>query len=372
MWDEPRPPGAPARVWRDWALVAVLVPLAVLEAVLRPDLPWRAVSGVVAVALVPTLLWRRTRPLLMIVIAFAASGLLTVVSAGHAADMYVSAYALLLPYSLARWGSGRELALGSAIVLAAFVLSVVYQDSPVTDIVGGAAVLSAAIAAGGAVRYRSRVRAHELNQVKLLEREQLARDLHDTVAHHVSAIVIRAQAGLATARHDPDAAGDALRLIEAEGSRALAELRTMVRVLRDDEPPELAPGARITDLEGFAGHPASGPPVHVELRGDLDDVPAPVSAAIYRLAQESVTNARRHAVRATRIDVTVTADDATVRLHVSDDGDARSARPPASPGYGLVGMIERAAVFGGTCVAGPDADRGWTVDVVLPRAGRAR
>src|SRR4051812_19537519 len=70
VWDEPAPPHPPARVWRDWALVGVLVPLAVVEGVLRPDLPWRVLSVAIVLAVVPTLLWRRTRPLLMVAVAF--------------------------------------------------------------------------------------------------------------------------------------------------------------------------------------------------------------------------------------------------------------------------------------------------------------
>ena len=104
-----------------------------------------------------------------------------------------------------------------------------------------------------------------LEQVKLLERERLARDLHDTVAHHVSAMAIRAQAGLATMATQPDAAGEALRVIEAEASLALAEMRTMVRVLRRDVPADLAPSPVIADIERLA----TGPGGTVGRRGHL-------------------------------------------------------------------------------------------------------
>jgi signal transduction histidine kinase len=240
------------------------------------------------------------------------------------------------------------------------------------------AVLVTTMALGTALRYRARARARELDQAKLLERERLARDLHDTVAHHVSAMAIRAQAGLAVANSQPEAAAEALRLIEAEASRALTEMRTLVRVLRREDlrppdpagyqPAELAPSPGIADVEQFARRTRSGPVVDVEIVGDVADVPPSVGAAIYRLAQESVTNARRHARHATRVQVRVSADDTVVRLRVSDDGDAR---PAGSPGYGLVGMIERAGLLGGTCEAGPNPDRGWTVTAVLPRTGSA-
>ena len=276
---------------------------------------------------------------------------------------------LLLPYSLSRWGSGREAVIGSTIMFLKVGLSILAVVSQLADAVGGFGMLSSAIALGAAFRYRAGARMRELDQVKLVERERLARDLHDTVAHHVSAIAIRAQAGLAISASQPNAAVDALRVIEAEASRALAEMRAMVRVLRRDEPPDLAPSPRISDLDRLAGRSRTGPSVDVEIVGDLDDLSASVGTAIYRLAQESVTNARRHARNATRIEVHVAADDTLVRLRVSDDGETSNTRPPAPPGYGLIGMIERADLLGGTCEAGPVPDRGWTVTAVLPRAG---
>jgi signal transduction histidine kinase len=204
----------------------------------------------------------------------------------------------------------------------------------------------------------------ELDQATLLERERLARDLHDTVAHHVSAMAIRAQAGLAVAQSQPEAATEALRLIEAEASRALTEMRTMVRVLR--QPAELTPLPRVADLPELSS--PTGPRVDVEILGDVDDLPPSVGATIYRLAQEAVTNARRHAKHATRIEVRVAADDTSVRLRVRDDGDAG---PPGASGYGLIGMAERAGLLGGTCEAGPNPGRGWTVTAVLPRTPAA-
>jgi len=109
--------------------------------------------------------------------------------------------------------------------------------------------------------------------------------------------------------------------------------------------------------------------VDVAISGDVDDVPPSVAAAVYRLAQGSVTNSRRHTRNATRIEVRIAADDTAVRLRVSDDGDG--AARAAGSGYGLVGMIERAELLGGTCEAGPGPERGWTVTAALPRAGWA-
>ncbi|MEV7806105.1 histidine kinase [Microbispora sp. NPDC088329] len=372
VWHEPRPPDPPVRVWRDWVLAGVLVPLAILEGVLRPDLPWRPLAVAVTVGLVPTLLWRRTRPLAMLAICFVAAHAIPILVTGATLDVYTLGYLLILPYAVFRWGSGREIVTGLGIMIASAGLSALVDHAALADVVGPFAVLLATTSLGGAFRYRAGARMRELDQVKLLMREQLARDLHDTVAHHVSAMAIRAQAGLATAAARPDAATDALRVIEAEAARALDEMRAIVRVLRRDRPAELTPGLRIAELERLASRGGSHhPAVEVEISGDLDDLSPSVESAVYRIAQEAVTNAVRHARRATRVEVRVAADEAAVRLCVRDDGDGGSTRPAASPGYGIIGMSERASLLGGTCVAGPDRDRGWTVTAVLPRAGVA-
>ena len=225
-------------------------------------------------------------------------------------------------------------------------------------------------ALGASVRFRTTYRLREMDQVKLREREQLARELHDIVAHHVSAIVIRAQAGRVVAASHPDAAVAALEVIEEEASRTLAEMRLMVGALRQAEEPDLAPQRGVADIERLARGAGDSPPVAVHLSGDLDDLRPSVGAALYRLAQESITNAVRHARHATRIDVRVVGDEQCVRLTVSDDGDAGSLG--ASPSsYGIAGMTERAKLLGGALEAGPSLDRGWTVDAVLPRDGTA-
>jgi signal transduction histidine kinase len=108
----------------------------------------------------------------------------------------------------------------------------------------------------------------------------------------------------------------------------------------------------------------------VHLVGDLDVMSPTVAAATFRLAQESVTNAMRHARNATRIDVRVSGDGEVLRLTVVDDGDV-VASDRISWGYGIVGMTERATLLGGSLTAGPGRERGWSVQAVLPRAGAA-
>jgi signal transduction histidine kinase len=123
----------------------------------------------------------------------------------------------------------------------------------------------------------------------------------------------------------------------------------------------------VADIEQLARSVGGWPRVHVQLSGDLDDLNPSVGIALYRIAQEAVTNAVRHARHATRITIHVDHEGEQVRLTVRDDGDA-STTGHTAPGYGLVGMAERASLLGGTLQAGPDPDGGWTVDALLPKS----
>ena len=377
---EPRVPNPPARVWRDWALVAVLVPTSIVEGLLREDLGWPVVSIVLGVALIFTLLWRRSHPLAVLVISFGSVTVMTVAAqlAGvtePAVGLYTTAFLILLPYSLLRWASGRDAAIGLAfIAVAALINSVTAaiagstSDVILEPLIGSAVFFAFPAALGASVRYQTNLRVREIDHAKLREREQLARELHDTVAHHVSAIVIQAQAGHILAETHPGAAADALEVIEQEASRTLAEMRTMIGVLRDGEEADLAPQRGVDDIQRLAANVGDSPQVNVELSGALDDLTPSVEAAIYRLAQESITNAVRHAHNATRINISIDGDDDSVRLSVRDNGDAaETGRNPL--GYGLVGMTERATLLGGTLDAGPSPGSGWAVTAVLPKSG---
>jgi signal transduction histidine kinase len=360
-------------VWRDWVLVAVLVSVGVLEAIFRDELVWRPVALVLGVAPVFALLWRRTDPLVVVAVVFGAQTLAdvaTLFGADESAVLDTTAYVLLLPYSLFRWGAGREAAIGLTIILVGLFFRESVNSTGVEALIGIPFFLFPA-ALGASMRYRASSRLRETDQVKLREREQLARELHDTVAHHVSAIAIRAQAGRTLAASQPNAAVEALEVIEEAASRTLAEMRTMVGALRQGEEPDLAPQRGVADIERLAHAAGDGPRVDVELSGHLEDLRPLVESAIYRLAQESITNAVRHARHATRIDVCVAGDDDCVRLTVRDDGDASPFGAGSSSGYGLVGMTERATLLGGTLEAGPSPGSGWTVNAVLPRNGTA-
>lgn len=374
LWAEPRPSAPPVRVWRDWALLAVVTVSGVLEGVLREDLPLPVLSVVLTVGMAPLLLWRRTHPLAVVATAFGVVAVVDIgliVSDAPALDMYTMVYFLLLPYSLFRWGSGREAVAGLAIILAPATVSLFVSWTGVADAIGGVAVLMSAFALGWAVRSQHGAQERRLEQVKSEERVLLARELHDTVAHHVSGIAIQAQAGRAVAASDPERATEVLAVIEDAASRTLTELRTMVGVLRASEGVDFAPRPGVADLERLAGQAEGGPQVDVELSGELDDLSPAVVAALYRLTQESVTNARRHARSATRVAVRVVGDAERVHLTVDDDG-ALSTAGGSPSGYGLVGMRERAKLLGGTFHAGPSAGGGWRVEAMLPRAGAPR
>ena len=371
---EPRAPDPPARAWWDWALVGALLVAAAAEAIFRPDVPARPLATVVAVLVIPALLWRRTHPLLATAVGWGGALVLhlpTLVDDVAEVGLYSMGGILVLPYALYRWASGPEALAGTAIVAVPTTLGLA-ASANVGDVIGGTILLVALFALGAAMRYRAVARQREVQQVRTLERGELARELHDTVAHHVSAIAIQAQAGRAVAATDPELAVEALAVIEAEASRTLYEMRTMVRVLRDVEagdgeaaeavPVSYGPQRGIGDLDELT---RMSPLVQVHRGGDLAGLPQPVEVAIYRICQESVTNAIRHSLNATAVTVEVTGDLGVVRLRVHDDGEA--VRPGAGVGYGLLGMAERAKLLGGACQAGPDPLGGWTVEATLPR-----
>lgn len=371
LWAEPAVENPPARVNRDWYLVAFFVVSTITEGILRPDLTFWPVSIFVVLGLTTTLLWRRTRPLAMLSITF---GIVLVMDqlanlvGDSPVEYYSGALVLILIYAVFRWGSGREAFIGLAVCLVVFGADLITSWPGPADAIGGFIILLFPAELGAAIRYQGTARRQQIEKVRSSEREQLARELHDTVAHHVSAIAVQAQAGRFLANSsDAKGAADALEIIEEAASRTLAEMRSMVEVLRDDETPvDLVPQRGVRDITLLAETTAA-PKVHVSLTGDLTDLRPSVDAALYRLAQESITNAVRHARRATRVDVGVHGTSNVVQLTVDDNGEPASGIH--APGYGIIGMTERASLLGGTIQTGPRSDRGWSVRAELPRNG---
>ncbi|MFN3602767.1 MAG: sensor histidine kinase [Dietzia sp.] len=373
LWAEPRPTNAPGRTPRDWALVAVLICWSLAEVVLRQDLAPRPLLLLSALAVLGPLLWRRTHPLVAVAVSFGTLTIVDIVrvlTESQGLLLNSISAALILAYALFRWGSGREAASGLVVILLWVTVTTHGADptSPAEAVAGYAFFLFAA-ALGAAIRFSTKIRIRDIDQAKAREREQLARELHDTVAHHVSGIAIQAQAGRAVAASHPDRAVEALAVIEDAATRTLTELRAIVGVLRATQDTGFAPQPGVAEVEQLATD-GQTPCVTVTLFGEFDDLSPAVGAAIYRLAQESITNARRHARHATQVTVAVTGDADQVRLTVDDDGSPAGGRAPA--GYGLVGMRERASLLGGTFHAGPAAERGWRVEAVLPRTGTPR
>lgn len=368
-WREPPVSSPPVRVWRDWALLAVFLPGTALEMILREAAGWEPAALVGSLVLAGAMFWRRSYPLAAMTVAFASIIVLDTVSrivADQPLEYVTAAVVLITPYALFRWGSGKHAIIGLALMVAQWGFFMATDWSGFSDAIGGFLVIMFPAALGDLVRYQDRNRKQTVQQTKMREREQLARELHDTVAHHVSAIAIQAQAGQAVAGMNPEAAVQALATIEQEASKTLIEMRTMVSALRAGEEAQLAPQAAFDDIERMAKN-SPVLPISVERSGDLDGLSAPVDRALFRLAQESITNATRHARNATRVSVRLAGEGDQVTLSVDDDGDRQSFDPALSTGFGLVGMKERAALLGGTLDAGPSLGRGWRVVAVLPK-----
>src|SRR3954464_1589234 len=349
LWVEPRPTNAPDPGPRDWALVAVFICWSLVELVLRQslvlrqDLAPRPLLLLDTLAVLGSLPWRRTHPLVAVAIAFGTLTIVDIVrilTGSHGGLLSSTSAALILAYALFRWGSGREAASGLGLILLWQPITTVADPTSLLGTVGSYAFFLTAAALGAAVRYRTKSRIRDIDQAKAREREQLARELHDTVAHHVSGIAIQAQAGRAIAASHPERAVEALAIIEDAATRTLTELRAIVGVLRTTQDTEFAPQPGVAEVAQLATNGQMRPCVEVTLSGELDDLSPAVGAAIYRLAQESITNARRHARHATQVTVAVTGEADQVRLTIDDDGFAAGGRAPA--GYGLVGMRERA------------------------------
>ncbi|MBO0690347.1 MAG: sensor histidine kinase, partial [Candidatus Dormibacteraeota bacterium] len=205
------------------------------------------------------------------------------------------------------------------------------------------------------------------------ERSRIARELHDVVAHHVSAIAVQAGAAAEVAERDPPRTRRALGAIQETARVALAEMRAIVGVLRESEDGEgapIAPQPTLGALERLVDQTrAAGLDVDLVCRGTPRQLPEAVDLSAYRIVQEALTNTLKHA-RATRVTVTIGYQAAAVDILVTNDGVAPNARPVAD-GRGLVGMRERVALFHGQLEAGPSGG-GFRVHARLPVGGDGR
>ncbi len=368
--DEPAATNPPGPLRRDWILAAIIALIALVEAIFRTDLGWPVLSMLAGWVTAATLPWRRVYPLPAVGAAMGASLLLMVASIalldGFPPGVYAQASVLIHVYALFRYASGRDAIVGLGLMLVVFVFANIDDWTGVGEAIGGLIFFLFPAELGSVVRYREVAKVREIEQVKASEREQIARELHDTVAHHVSAIAIQAQAGRTVADINPEAAARALRVIEEEASRTLLEMRSMVGSLRDNGEAEMTPQPGLPQLDELANGAAGTPAIGIERAGDLDGLGPTIETAIYRITQESITNATRHAKNASRVQVSLRGDADVVRLRVCDDGET-SGGADAPEGYGLIGMAERAELLGGEFTAGPAPSGGWLVEASLPR-----
>lgn len=209
-------------------------------------------------------------------------------------------------------------------------------------------------------------REHEARRRVDAERVRIARDLHDVLAHTISAVNIQAAVAADTIDDAPDETKTALRTIRTVSREALEEVNANIRVLRDDDaaaPRRPAPGlARIDELVENAA--AAGIRVSTQVRGHRRPLPSAVDLTAFRIVQESLTNIIRHA-HASNATVTIDFSPASLTVEIVDDGNG-PAEASQADGFGLRGMRERVAALGGRVVAGPAAPRGFRVSASLP------
>jgi signal transduction histidine kinase len=208
---------------------------------------------------------------------------------------------------------------------------------------------------------------HSAETAVLEERQRIARELHDVVAHHMSVIAIQAEAAPYKVTDPPPELAESFAEIRASALEGLTELRRVLGVLRTGDAPQTAPQPGLDRLEEVVASARSGGlTVEVSTTGDPPPLPQGVALSAHRILQEALSNAMKHAPGAV-VTVDIAYRAGSLRLRVVN-GPGRRARPVAESGggHGLVGMRERASMLGGTLAAGPDPGGGFTVTAVLP------
>jgi len=354
-------------------------------------IPQPSAASLVLVGLATAvLIWRNRWP--VAVLAASTAGVLGFTLLG-----YVNGAALLAPaaavYAVATKVSVRQALVAAAAALA-ILLTATAARNPFGTSTGGPVVvlpvlMAAACLGGIAVSNRrafvASIQARAEDEARRRideERLRIARELHDVVAHTMSTINVQASAAATVLTERPDAAAEALQAIRTASKNGLRELRAILNVLRQaDDADPTAPAPGLAQLDALvAGASQAGLPTTLTVTGEAVPLPAGVDLAAYRIIQESLTNAIRHAGPASAT-VALTYHDGRLLIEVADTGrgvpaaGARDAGGAVAPhaGHGLVGMRERAATAGGTLQAGPGSGGGFTVTATLPfpRPGQA-
>lgn len=205
------------------------------------------------------------------------------------------------------------------------------------------------------------------------ERSRIAREIHDVVSHNLGSVVALSDGAIAAAHSDPDRAQRAMKMVRETSSNALTEMRNVLGLLRSEGSPEMEPQPGITQLRDLMDHARStGLSVEFRSTGDRPDLATGLDLTIYRIIQEALTNARKHAGTGSRVLVDLNLGAQAIDLVVEDDGGGRtSPLAPTTQGHGLIGMRERVASYGGTFEAGPVPGGGFQIRVRIPLGDNA-
>jgi signal transduction histidine kinase len=360
---------------RPWEFLIALVAAAALagDAVFRGSGSLQVALPLALVACLP-LAWSRQAPLT--VLLSTTAGLLVCLAAvkPYHAAIVVVAVAL---FSVASLGDRRRsLIVGAATALLVVVVIVLIGDNVAINTAIRLGVLLGALVLGDTVRSRRELReAKRERDVRIAkEREQesrrriaderlrIARDLHDTVAHALVAINVRA--GVAAHLNASDDVAGALTDISEVSAEALNDLRSTLSLLRDSD--ESAPTAPTLDLASMTQlldrAKAAGLDADADVQLNGHAIPIALGQVGYRIVQEAITNVLRHAA-ASRAHVALRVEADGLEIDVTDDGRGGT---PGTVGHGLRGMSERAAALGGRVTAGPTGNGGWRVHARLP------
>ncbi|WSB24596.1 histidine kinase [Streptomyces sp. NBC_01788] len=345
------------------------------------------VAGMLALqaGLVLPLLWRRRAP----AVAFGAIAAVFVLQWSLGAALRADVALFVALYSLALHGRLRQLPWACAATAGALGLVAARVSAAVSVWDALFFLLStatAALALGLMIRIRRaqlaglRDRAARLEIERdqrgrlavAAERTRVAREMHDVVGHNLSVIITLADAGAYAAGVAPERGREALHLIGDTGRKALNELRRVLGVLREaDGPPtkpELRPQPGLADINALCeGVRAAGLKVVYRTAGDVDVLDSGVQLTVYRIVQEALTNTLKHAGVGARANLAVAVEDTRLTITVQDSGPLVQADRTGTAneeGHGLVGMRERAALYGGHVNAGPEG-AGWTVRAAL-------
>ncbi|MCK8670048.1 histidine kinase [Rhodococcus sp. HM1] len=343
----------------------------------------------VALALTGPLAWRRTRPVLSggLVAAAAYAHLLVLPQMSVIVPIAVPASVYALAAYAPRWAANGALsaaAIGGAAAGVKYMGQ--YEGRTLFETVAAAvfvAVLLAGIWAFGRMRglrlremesLTERNRLLELDRLKeaelaaTQERTRIAREMHDIVAHSLTAMIAQADGGRYAAASDPEAAAGALTTIAETGRRALTDMRSLLSVLREDTPREFTATPGLDDLDALVGQMrGSGLDVTYTVAGQARDLPVGTQLSVYRIVQESLTNVLKHAGPHAHADVRLDWRPDVLVVEVVDDGRGAAALVQSPPGgQGLTGVEERARLHGGRAVAGPRDGGGYRVRAELP------